>query len=98
MHARCTWCGDIEIEAGQVRCAVDPHGDRALVELTCPSCSRLVLLAVSAARAASRMLGGARPMTGPIPFELLERHTGPRLTMDDLLDLHLEIERMDVVG
>jgi hypothetical protein len=36
--------------------------------------------------------GGAGHMTGRVPFELLEAHTGPPLSWDDLLDFKPALE------
>lgn len=95
MRATCAWCGEIEVHATAVRCAIDPARNRALAEFACPACFRLILVAMSPSRAASRILGGASAISGSAPLELLEPHAGPPLTWDDLLDLHLEIERLD---
>jgi hypothetical protein len=37
--------------------------------------------------------GGAGHMSGCVPFELLEPHTGPPLSWDDVLDFRLALDR-----
>lgn len=97
MRATCAWCGDIVVATTDVQCAIDHGGERALLSFACPGCTRSVLVNTSAPRAAARLLGGAQLVTGTLPLELLEVHTGPPLTWDDLLDLHLEIELLNGV-
>lgn len=86
----CETCGAIEVTHENIEGFV--CADRlsaSYVRLTCPVCGTLVVRLVSPQKMHELIRAGvhARPWTfGNVP-ELAERHEGPPLTRDDLLDL-----------
>ena len=82
----CPGCGPQVVPAAQLRCEVEAEADKGLCELSCPVCSATLVVRAQAAAVEVMRDGGAGHMTGSVPFELLEPHTGPPLTWDDLLD------------
>lgn len=89
----CPWCGPLNLKPSCFRCASDLGGsDQALCEFDCPQCFRLVLVRTTATGARLVLGSGGAPMQGAVPFELLEAHDGPPLTLEDLLDFHNLLE------
>jgi hypothetical protein len=52
----------------------------------------LSLLRTTAAGVAALLEGGAAELSGPVPFEILEAHTGAPLSVDELLEFHAELD------
>lgn len=97
VEAQCRWCGTVTLRTIDLRCAVDPGGEGAgLCEFACPICDRLVFVASTAAGIHALASEGARGITGQAPFEILEPHKGPALSWDELLDLHLALDRTSI--
>ncbi len=93
VHARCPWCGRVELLASDFTCSgAGPGEGRGLCEFTCPDCSRRVFVAVPTSDIALLWTGGAGE--GRLPLELLEPHNGPPLSWDDLLDFHLAVNEL----
>lgn len=92
VQADCRWCGPVDVATGDVRCEVPEQGSEALCEFACPICRRLILLATPPDRTRALWTAGAGRMIGPIPFEVLERHDGPPISWDDVLDFRLALE------
>src|ERR1044072_4427727 len=88
----CPGCGPLVVPAAKLRCEVEAEGDRGLCELSCPVCSTTLLVRAQAAAVETMRDGGAGHITGSVPFELLEPHTGPPLSWDDLLDFKLALD------
>ena len=91
----CPVCGQLELEAcdfALVVCASD--AERSFYQFTCPRCASLVTKHASE-RIVSGLSGRGVPV-GALPAEALEGRSGPALTVDDLLDLLLELERGDI--
>ena len=91
----CPGCGPLVVPAAELRCEVEADGDNGLCELSCPVCSATLLVRAPAATVEVMRDGGAGHMTGSVPFELLEPHTGPPLSWDDLLDFKLALDAKD---
>ena len=88
----CPGCGPLVVPAAELRCEVEAAGDKGLCELSCPVCSATLVVRAPAATVEVMRDGGAGHMTGSVPFELLESHTGPPLSWDDLLDFKLALD------
>lgn len=88
----CPSCGEVAIPAAHHRCALADDEPLRLCEFLCPNCDREVFTPLSPPAASTLLLLGAAPVTGGVPFELLERHDGPLLSWNDLLDLHTSLE------
>lgn len=86
-EARCAWCGVVELDPAALR--VHARGThQGLVEYACPSCGRLNIRPLDRADLEVLDRVGLPVRSGRAPFELLEPHDGPSLSLDDLLDLH----------
>ena len=88
----CPGCGPLVVPAADVRCELEATGHKGICELRCPVCSIMVFVAAEAAAVEAMRGGGAGHMSGSVPFELLEPHTGPPLSWDDLLDFKLALD------
>jgi hypothetical protein len=93
VQAGCLWCGTVEFGLHELRVHV-AGDDEGLLEFTCPVCGRLNVRALGRAELASLTRAGAAPSEGPAPFELLEEHSGPPITWDDLIDFHEAVSRL----
>ena len=95
IRATCPDCGEVELRGPDVALKVCTQAERSFYAFTCPDC--LVLITKPADDRIVRLLvsGGVRPEFWEPPAELLERHDGPALDYDDLLDLHLLLASPD---
>jgi hypothetical protein len=88
----CPGCGPVVLPARELRCELESAGGKGICELRCPVCSILLLVPAGPLAVETMREGGASQMSGSVPFELLEPHTGPPLSWDDLLDFKLELD------
>ena len=81
------------VDGQLVRCETEPRPPtRGLCELACPSCSQPILFPAAAEVTKALFEAGAQRVTGAVPFELLETHSGPPLSWRDLLDFKMALE------
>ena len=92
VQADCPTCGEVIAQASALICGVSEAEETALCEFPCPGCERPLLLPLAPAEVPTLVLLGARTDRS-LPFELLEAHSGPAVTWDEVLDLHFELER-----
>ncbi|HEX9683673.1 MAG TPA: hypothetical protein VGA13_11360 [Acidimicrobiales bacterium] len=97
IRASCPDCGDIELTTRDVTVRVCSDDNQGSYTFRCPTC----LLAV-AKDAAPRIVdllvsSGVNMVSWDLPAELSERHAGPALTHDDLLDFHSLLDADDFV-
>ena len=92
VQADCPTCGEVIAKASALVCGVSEAEETALCEFSCPGCTRPLLLPLPPAEVPTLVLLGAREARS-LPFELLEAHSGPAVTWDEVLDLHFELER-----
>lgn len=92
VQAECPWCGTVTLQPADVRCETEPVTNEALCEVTCPSCLRVVYARTTAEGVAVIRAAGAQGITGLVPFELLERRSGPPLRWDEVLDMLAGLE------
>jgi hypothetical protein len=93
VRVSCPGCGPMLVPAGEFQCEVDASEGKGLCEMRCPVCSAIVVLPAAASAVETLLRAGAGHMHGSIPFELLEPHTGPPLSWDDVLDFKLALKR-----
>lgn len=91
-RAVCPGCGPMVVPAAELRCELEAAGRQGICELRCPVCSTTVLVPAVAPAVAALWKAGAHHMSGSVPFELLEPHTGPPLSWDEVLDFKLALE------
>ena len=87
VQAECPWCGMVTLRPKEVRCEVDPRTDEALCEINCPVCHRVVYAKTTHEGVRIIRAAGAVGIAGLVPFELLERRSGPPLLWDEVLDV-----------
>ena len=91
VQADCATCGHVIAPASELLCAVSKDDAAALCEFPCPRCNRVLTLPLAPTEVSTLVLLGARRARS-MPFELLEEHSGPALSWDEILDLHLELD------
>jgi predicted RNA-binding Zn-ribbon protein involved in translation (DUF1610 family) len=92
IRASCPDCGDVELTSRDVTVRVNSATNEGSYAFQCPECQ----LAVSK-NAESRIIdllvsSGVELFVWTAPAELLEAHTGPVITYDDLLQFHYLIQ------
>lgn len=95
IQGRCPRCGEVELEPGATSLvAPTADSDRYLLDFRCPTCARRFRSAV--AQPVARALQRAGVHLRRPEAEHPERPpSGPALTHDDLLDLHLLLASED---
>lgn len=84
----CPTCGELELRAEQLWLVlVEPTGD-AHIDFRCPRCAEQISYQV-AGETLEVLLELVAVEEVRLPAELFERHSGPALTTDDLIDLML---------
>lgn len=97
IRANCPDCGQIELGASDVElivCVARPVLSE--YSFSCPACHMKITKRAAGDVVSKLMSVGVTARSLDIPAEILERHDGPLLTADDLLDLHEALESPDV--
>lgn len=92
VQADCPTCGEVLARASALVCGMSEAEEMALCEFSCPGCDRVLLLPLAPTEVPTLVLLGARKGRS-LPFELLEAHSGPAVSWDEILDLHFELAR-----
>jgi predicted RNA-binding Zn-ribbon protein involved in translation (DUF1610 family) len=93
VRAQCPECGDVQLEIYQLTVLVCSDRDaESSYRFRCPDCAQTVTRAASPRIVDLLVSAGAPHETWRWPAELAERRSGPPLTPDDLLDLHVLLE------
>ena len=92
VQAECPTCGTVVAWASSLVCGISEEEEAALCEFPCPTCDLILLRALPPIEITTLFLLGASKSKG-LPFELLEAHSGPTVSWDEILDLHVELER-----
>jgi hypothetical protein len=88
----CPVCGEVELLAEQMWLVVTGVPGRDHYGVACPGCSRTFRRPADPATVA--LLARLLPVEElDIPAEALEGHAGPTITVDDVLDAMLSLER-----
>ena len=85
IKSHCPVCGPVTLTADDVRLVIPP-GRTAWFAFACPGCGDRIHHTASPAHVALLGTGGVHPER--VPAEVWEAHAGPRITYDDVLDLH----------
>ncbi|MDQ4144577.1 MAG: hypothetical protein M3198_12705 [Actinomycetota bacterium] len=91
LKADCPACGTVVITVDELGCAIHPARVEALCQFECPACALTVTQGLPPHEVVMLRALGAPDLGGRVPFELVEDHFGPPLSLDDLLDFHEEI-------
>jgi hypothetical protein len=92
--ATCPRCGDVVVDVVGTRVRRGPDPATCRYAFVCPSCRRPVEIAAPGHLAAVLLCLGATE--APEIDELREAHDGPPISLDDVLDLMLALERRDL--
>jgi hypothetical protein len=98
IRATCPTCGDVELKPGQLNLMVCTRPDWSTYSFTCPRCSDEVKKPADEEVVALLVSGGVVAHPWHIPGEALERHDGPALGYDDLLDFALWLDSHDALA
>lgn len=95
IQGRCPRCGEVELDPRATSLiAPDTHSDRYLLDFRCPSCARRFRSAIDQAVARALQRAGVH-LRRPAAEHPEHPPSGPALTRDDLLDLHLLLATED---
>jgi hypothetical protein len=94
IQASCPVCGDVTLTPSDVTLTVCVLPELSSYAFVCPTCSSVVRKPACDHTVGLLTDGGVRVEVLHIPAEALEPHTGPALTADDLLDLHLQLQTL----
>jgi hypothetical protein len=92
IRATCPTCAEVELRGTDVALKVCTQPERSFYSFTCPACVMTVVKPADERVIRLLVSGGLTPDYWEPPAELLERHDGPVVGYDDLLDLHLLLE------
>jgi hypothetical protein len=95
IEATCPDCGTIECSPEDFELALCDQPHASYYAFGCPVCGRDVRKPADARVAELLISEGVRAVRWEMPAEALEQHDGPALTIDDVLDFVLELERPD---
>ncbi|MDQ1290019.1 MAG: hypothetical protein QG622_3585 [Actinomycetota bacterium] len=86
IKATCPSCGDVELSRDQVRLVVHPLAERSFYGFTCTRCGEGVRKPAGDEVVRLLTMGGVVAERVVVPAEALERHPGPAITADEVLD------------
>jgi hypothetical protein len=95
IEATCPTCGTVECSPEDFELAVCDRPEHSYYCFACPVCLETIQKHAEERVVELLVAEGVTPTTWMLPGELLESHDGPPLTHDDLLELHLALERPD---
>lgn len=88
----CPACGELEVDLSTVQvCICQNFPERSFFRFDCPLCEQVVTKPASPA-ARRLLVSEASVAFWQWTPELDERHDGPPITLDDLIDLHFDLE------
>jgi ribosomal protein S27E len=97
----CPNCGREKVASLEIRLCMriartgfsSPQFGRAFYALRCPGCNEYFTREADASVAELLIRAGALVFTWEPPAEILEHSDAPLIVLDDLIDLHFEMER-----
>lgn len=95
VKATCYVCGDVELTSSQIRLVVCSQADRSYYAFTCTTCNDEVRKPADEEIIALLVSGGVPAELWIIPAEALEEHTGPAISVDEVLDFVLSLDHLD---
>ena len=95
IKSRCEACGEVVIPASAVELQWCSHAPASYYTFDCPECRQTIRRHADGRVAQLLIVAGVRPLLWHLPAEALEPKTGPTLTIDDVIDMHSELERPD---
>lgn len=92
VRAQCPACGDVQLQIHDLAVRVCADDTSGTYRFRCPRCADTVQRPASARIVDLLVSAGAPRELWSWPAELAEVRTGPPLTPDDLLDMHVLLE------
>jgi predicted RNA-binding Zn-ribbon protein involved in translation (DUF1610 family) len=93
VRAQCPACGDVQLQINDLTVRVcDDDETAGSYRFQCPGCEETVTRPASARIVDLLLSAGAPCELWKWPAELAESRSGPPITPDDLLDLHVLLE------
>jgi hypothetical protein len=93
VRASCTSCGDVEMDAGEVRVVISRATGDAAYSFQCPVC-RFIVSKPAETRVVDLLQSAGVPVkVWDSPAELCEAKIGPPITHDDLLTFHFQVQQ-----
>ncbi|PIE27407.1 MAG: hypothetical protein CSA58_04545 [Micrococcales bacterium] len=98
IKASCPVCGDVDLTPAQVRLVVCTVPDWSFYAFTCSGCHDEIRKPAGPDVVQLLKTGGVVVEPWVIPAEALERHDGPQICWDDVLDFALWLDSADLVA
>lgn len=95
IKASCSGCGDVELRSRDLMARVCRDTNVGTYCFACPRCHKRLVRAAEPRIIALLVESGVKLVTWSLPDELHEEHFGPVIDHDDILDLHLLLQRDD---
>ena len=95
IKASCPSCGDVELTSAQVRLVVCSVQDWSFYAFTCHTCHDEVRKPAATDVITLLQSGGVLAEMWAVPAEAMERHEGPSISYDDVLDFALRLQGLD---
>jgi hypothetical protein len=95
IRASCPTCGDVELTSGDVTVLVCATNNASSYAFQCPACDVAITKPAEPRVVDLLVSTGVRLSVWQLPAELEERHSGPPISYDDLLEFHFELKRED---
>lgn len=95
IKASCPYCGDIDLESGDLVTNICSYRPWSYYQFTCTRCSQVIRKPADEHIITLLTSGGVRSYFWHVPAEVVERTSGPELTADDLLDFSLALGERD---
>lgn len=92
IKATCPGCGEVDLVADDILLRIGATRAVNTYGFSCPDCGEFVEKKADDRVIRLLLSGGVVPMPVHLPAEALEVHSGPPLTLDDLLDFHIQLQ------
>lgn len=95
IETTCPRCGTVLCETRIFELWLCADAPVSFYTFTCPKCGDQVHKPANDRAIETLIAERARAVVWQFPAEMTEAHDGPPLTLDDLIDLHIELETED---
>ena len=95
IRASCPSCGDVELTTREVQVLLCSTNNEGSYAFQCPACRLAVSKPAEPSVVDVLVASGVRLAVWEMPAELGERHAGPPVSHDDLLEFHFLLEQPD---
>lgn len=92
IRATCSSCGDVEIPSRRLTLRSCLDNDTHEYRFTCPKCRRIQVKEAEQIAVEVLRVAGVTEEDWVLPDEMWERHDGPTICHDDVIDLHEELK------